>query len=173
MHGLHGYPCRVQVVLFDTPLKHPPSRCQGEFFFLLLVGDVTKVIQEWNGSFWVTRSLRDLGLVYHLGHGGQKCPTPVEPPLPLVVIDINGVHSITAHECGCGTSRISKHIQLLRERWYPATISNPKTCATFGVLDHFHLLNVVGGLSTYDFIGSLERRTDASGVQRVPVRAIF
>ncbi|KAJ7771164.1 hypothetical protein B0H14DRAFT_3509188 [Mycena olivaceomarginata] len=33
-------------------------------------------IEEWNGEFWVDISLRDLGYVYQLGHGGLPCRFP-------------------------------------------------------------------------------------------------
>lgn len=58
---------------------------------------------------------------------------------------------------------------MLRAGWYPASVTDPSTCATFSVLDQFHLLNLAGGLNTLDFIGALERLTDGTRVEVTPV----
>jgi hypothetical protein len=58
----------------------------------------------------------------------------------------------------------------------PASATDPDSCATFRVLDTFRLLNVVGNINAQDFIGTLERLTDAlgsTGLQKVPVRLAF
>lgn len=121
------------------------------------------------GEYWRRVTLRDLGLIYQLRHGGGPCAIPSQPALTLVVIDSTGIHTISAHQCGCSPISISKHVQLLCERLYPATVVNPQTCATFNVLELFHKLNVVGGVNVHDFIGALERLTDPTGVSTVPV----
>ncbi|KAJ7749253.1 hypothetical protein DFH07DRAFT_746766, partial [Mycena maculata] len=53
--------------------------------------------------------------------------------------------------------------QYLRTMWYPATSTDPTTCATFQVLNLFRLVNVVGNTHCHNFIGSLERLTDVAG----------
>lgn len=60
-------------------------------------------------------------------------------------------------------------VQLLRNAWYPATTIDPRTCATFEVLELYRLLNVVGNLNTSDFITSLEQLSDGTKQSRVPV----
>jgi hypothetical protein len=49
-------------------------------------------------------------------------------------------------------------------RWYPATVSEPRTAATFTVLQHFHILSFESKVSAYEFYQSLARRTDNSGL---------
>lgn len=90
-----------------------------------------------------------------------------------MVLDITGIHTLRFQYCGCAGSRTSNNLQqLLRNGWYPATVTDPTTCATFKVLDLFRLLNVVGNMNVHDFIGTLERLTDglvASGMNWLPV----
>ncbi|KAG2107820.1 hypothetical protein DEU56DRAFT_920537 [Suillus clintonianus] len=60
--------------------------------------------------------------------------------------------------------RFGYNKQLLRMRWYPATVSEPRTAATFTVLQHFHILSFESKVSAYEFYQSLARRTDNSGL---------
>ncbi|KAJ7184784.1 hypothetical protein C8R46DRAFT_1026640 [Mycena filopes] len=121
-------------------------------------------LEEWTGHFWKKTTLEKLGLVYHLGHGGRPCKTPAAGQHTMVVIDITGIHVVAYRYCGCSRSRQCSKIQLqLRNGWYPASLTNPSTCATFAVLDLFRLLNVVGNVNAHDFILTLERQTDALG----------
>ncbi|KAK6996611.1 CxC2 domain-containing protein [Favolaschia claudopus] len=117
--------------------------------------------EEWNGRFWVKVCLRDLGLVFQLGHGGWPCPHPAG----------RARNMITFQYCGCDAADDATNIeQLLRNRWYPATTVDPGTCATFATLETFRLLNVVGNLNVQDFVKTMERRTDATRVGAVPDR---
>ncbi|KAJ7511254.1 hypothetical protein B0H11DRAFT_2215093 [Mycena galericulata] len=132
------------------------------------------VLEEWSGKYWKARTLRSLGLVYQLGHGGFKCKFP-EPVLrTMVVIDESVIHKVSYQFCGCSMADSANNLsQLLRNAWFPATMTDPDTCATFSVLELFRLLNVEGDVNVHDFIGALERKTDAlasSGITRVPDR---
>ncbi|KAF7299242.1 CxC2 domain-containing protein [Mycena indigotica] len=60
--------------------------------------------------------------------------------------------------------------KLMANRWYPATVSELGTCATFRALDLFRTLNVVGNVSANDFVGTLERLTDPTKLGKVPDR---
>ncbi|KAJ6463769.1 hypothetical protein C8R47DRAFT_992319 [Mycena vitilis] len=121
-------------------------------------------LEEWGGKFWKRKTLESIGLVYHVGHGGRPCPAPAEGVLSMVVIDTNGLHTVNYRYCGCSKSRKTSNLGLLmRNGWYPATLTDPSTCATFRVLDLFRLLNVVGNVNASDFIMSLERLTDPIG----------
>ncbi|KAJ7347334.1 hypothetical protein DFH08DRAFT_960674 [Mycena albidolilacea] len=50
--------------------------------------------EEWNGSFWKTCTLKSIGLVYQLGHGGFPCPSPDDAVRTLVVIEAPTIHQI-------------------------------------------------------------------------------
>ncbi|KAJ7473868.1 hypothetical protein B0H11DRAFT_1918683 [Mycena galericulata] len=132
------------------------------------------VLEEWTGEFWKTRTLRSLGLVYQLGHGGFRCKFPEPVVRTIVVIAESAIHMVAYRFCGCALADSSNNLcQLLRNAWFPATMTDPDTCATFSVLDLFRLLNVEGDVNVHDFIGALERKTNAlaaSGFSRVPDR---
>lgn len=59
--------------------------------------------------------------------------------------------------------------QLLRVSWYPATLLNPETCATFEALELFHMTNLQGNLTVYDFYKALEMLTDGWQLHKLPV----
>lgn len=54
--------------------------------------------------------------------------------------------------------------QLLREGWFPATLSRPQTVFTFECLEFFHELTLQGKTSLYDFYHTLIRRSDNAGL---------
>ncbi|KAJ7607459.1 hypothetical protein DFH06DRAFT_928501, partial [Mycena polygramma] len=121
-------------------------------------------LREWTGRFWQATALHEIGLIYQLGHNGDLCPTPAPGIHSIQVLDTTGVHRVRYRYCGCDRSRRTNNLgQLLRCGWYPASITDPSTCATFKVLDLFRLLNVVANVNANDFITTLERRTDAMG----------
>ncbi|KAK7045182.1 CxC2 domain-containing protein [Favolaschia claudopus] len=121
------------------------------------------VIQQWNGDHWIPRTLAQLGLVYQLGHGGFPCPLPDPAQHKLVVIEEPIIHQIQIRYCKCAKSDDADNIeQLLRNGWYPATVTDPGTCATFRTLETYRLYNVVGNFNVRDFVTSVERATDAS-----------
>ncbi|KAJ7693956.1 hypothetical protein B0H17DRAFT_1132323 [Mycena rosella] len=131
------------------------------------------VIKEWNGDFWVPCTLKGLGLVYQLGHGGFPCPFPDDTVYRMVIIEAPIIHQIHVHYCECQKSDSADNLeQLLRNGWYPATIMDPGTCATFRSLEGLRLYSVVGNMNTRDFITALERVTDStasSGMTWLPV----
>ncbi|KAJ7025067.1 hypothetical protein C8F04DRAFT_1269674 [Mycena alexandri] len=119
-------------------------------------------LEEWQGQFWERTTLTSIGLVYHVGHGSRPCESPAVNVDTMVIIDTSGIHTVKYQYCGCSVSRqVSKLSLLLRNGWYPATLTDPSTCATFRALDFFRLLNVVGNVNAHDFITALERRTNA------------
>nr|GAT58314.1 predicted protein [Mycena chlorophos] len=132
-------------------------------------------LQEWNGSFWLPAMLADLGLVYQLGHGGFPCPSPETSLRAMTVLDAPFIHKVNIRYCACPHSHGIRNIQqLLRNQWYPATVLDPATCATFKTLRAFRLFNVVGNLNNTDFVRSMERMTNtfatAGGLGKVPER---
>jgi CxC2 like cysteine cluster associated with KDZ transposases len=85
----------------------------------------------------------------------------------FVVIALNGIHEISLDYCGCGqaTSRTS---QLLQARLFPSTVIDPKTAATFSVLEHFQLLSFTSKISGFEFYRALARITNNIGVSPPP-----
>ncbi|KAJ6606754.1 hypothetical protein B0H10DRAFT_2309318, partial [Mycena sp. CBHHK59/15] len=113
----------------------------------------THWIQEWNGSFFERRALKDLGLVIQLGHPpGSHCPNPLAANKDFCLIDVTGVHT------------------LMRVCWWPATARDPKTCATFPVVRLFQIMNCLGKVSAHDFLRSLELLTNNDGLDPPPDR---
>ncbi|KIJ28991.1 hypothetical protein M422DRAFT_189107, partial [Sphaerobolus stellatus SS14] len=50
--------------------------------------------------------------------------------------------------------------QLFSRRWFPASTLRPRTAITFHALKLFHLLNHVGQMSLWDYVGTMHRLTD-------------
>ncbi|KAJ7059329.1 hypothetical protein C8F01DRAFT_989825, partial [Mycena amicta] len=140
------------------------------------------VVKEWNGDYWTKVALhrmdirdvssQSLGLSYQLGHHGSPCPLPASATArTLVVIDVKGVFTLNVFFCGCSSSLHNNHVaQLMSSGWYPATTIDPATCATFESLELFRELNVVGNLRVHDYVGTLERVTDATCLEDTPDR---
>ncbi|KAJ7430144.1 hypothetical protein B0H11DRAFT_2166577 [Mycena galericulata] len=132
------------------------------------------LLKEWTGSFWEDRTLKSLGLIYQLGHGGAPCIFPDPMTRTMTVLEHPYIHQIHFRYCGCNKSDHNDHLQqLLQNAWYPATVGDPGTCATFTTLETFRLQNVVGNMNVHDFVTSMERQTNATGstgMDRVPTR---
>ncbi|KAG1812343.1 hypothetical protein EV424DRAFT_1473566 [Suillus variegatus] len=129
-------------------------------------------IEEWHGTFFVRISLKSLGLCVQLGHHpGEKCYNP-EPAMAddFVVIDVHGIHEIGLDFCGCETTQVH-YKQLLHARWFPSTVSNPQTAATFALMEFFHLLSFESKVLAYKFYYSIARRTDNTSI--TPIRDCY
>ncbi|KAJ7795052.1 hypothetical protein B0H14DRAFT_2392095 [Mycena olivaceomarginata] len=104
----------------------------------------THWIQEWNGTFFERRSLKDLNLVVQLGHPpGTDCNNPEKATKTFVIIDVTGVQYVALNFCNCD-SRVKRRQQLMRACLWPATARDPQTCATFAVVRLFQILNCLG-----------------------------
>ncbi|KAJ6518235.1 hypothetical protein C8R47DRAFT_1031630 [Mycena vitilis] len=120
-------------------------------------------LEEWNGSFWVPCTLASMGLVYQLGHGGFPCLFPDDTERTITVIEAPIIHQIRMRYCKCEKSDDADNLQqLMRNGWWPATVTDPGTCATFRSLEAFRMYNVVGNMNARDFMTSLERVTDTT-----------
>jgi hypothetical protein len=114
--------------------------------------------------------LRELGLRVQLGHPpGVVCPAKKSAASDFVLYDVTGVHELAVDFCGC-QGRLERRVQLMRVCWWPATVKEPNTCATFALLKLFQILNCLGKLSAYDFLRGLEMITNHDGLDRPPVR---
>lgn len=92
------------------------------------------------------------------------CSNPVPAHSKMRVLHNNGIHEVSLYYCGCERA-LPNHIQLLRRGLFPASQINPKTCATFELLNQLHLLSLTSKASTYDFYRMLEKSTNNTGVQ--------
>ncbi|KDR81126.1 hypothetical protein GALMADRAFT_61075 [Galerina marginata CBS 339.88] len=120
-------------------------------------------IQRWTGSHFIKTTLKTLGLKVQLNHGSLFCPNPVPCHASLLVLHTNGIHEVDIRYCGCDRA-IPQHLQLLRRRLYPASQITVKTCASFELLEHLHMLALTTKASTYDFYRALEKSTNNTGM---------
>jgi hypothetical protein len=111
-------------------------------------------------------------MVVQLGHREPSCPCPGPVQKNFVVVDISGIHTIDIRFCACHDTigGSSSHIQLLRFRCFPSTITRPRSAFTFEVLNTFHLLTLQSKVSAYDFYSSLAHKTDNTGILNIKVR---
>jgi hypothetical protein len=110
-----------------------------------------------------------MGLRVQLGHYDLSPCTYRDLPENFVVAHINGYHEIAVDFCRCPNVNLAgnPHIQLLWQRWFPATHFTPKSAFTFEVLRMYHILATQARVNHYDFSIALERTTDNSGVEHV------
>ncbi len=108
-----------------------------------------------------------LGYVLQMGHNTQVCKLYEDGNRPLTVIDLSGIHTVNVRWCNCGylAGGASRQIQLLRMKWFPATVEHPNTVVTFDTLEFFHLLTLQAKTTFYDFYEMLAKRIDNSGLQ--------
>ncbi|TDL13645.1 hypothetical protein BD410DRAFT_735067, partial [Rickenella mellea] len=127
-------------------------------------------IEKWTGEFFERTTLNVLNLRVQLGHHGGPCTVPERAQRPLTVVDTTGIHRVYVDYCGCGESGGVFHhrIQLLRHRWFPATLDRPSTVMTFDALEMFHNLTLQSKTTFYDFYHTLVRRTDNTGITSLP-----
>ncbi len=95
------------------------------------------------------------------------CRPGPEGRTAITVVHSNGLHVVSVQFCSCVQEE--RRTLFLRLGWWPATATDPRTCATFLVLKQFHLLNLQGKLTVYDFYKALELATDNTGLQKIPV----
>ncbi|KAG1889045.1 uncharacterized protein F5891DRAFT_1131886 [Suillus fuscotomentosus] len=127
-------------------------------------------IKEWKGGFFHPVSLKSMGLRIQLGHPpGTTCcrPTPAFGD-DFVIIDVHGVHPTGLDFCGC-EHEVSHFKQLLCVRLFPSTVTDPRTAATFAVLEFFHILSFESKVSAFEFYHSLAWRTDNTGITPIHI----
>jgi CxC2 like cysteine cluster associated with KDZ transposases len=153
------------------------------------------IIEKWTGECFVGDSLYKLGLVLHLGHQGQHCPShrfkddsPLDPPgkgktieldsdyedeeldeNDIWIVHSSGIFRARLRYCSCADAP-DRHIQLLRLNLFPASLVSPKTAFTFSVLDEFEIDTMECKTSAMNFFSKLRRRTNNAFPGRVPVR---
>ncbi len=126
----------------------------------------TNESQRWTGTHFERVTLKSLGLRIQLGHRpGDKCYSPVKAfGDAFVVMDLHGIHEVGLDFCACASAAPTTS-QLLRYRLYPATSTDPRTAATFRLLETFHLLSAQSKVSAFEFYSTLARRSDNTGTE--------
>ncbi|KAF5340022.1 hypothetical protein D9611_012449 [Ephemerocybe angulata] len=147
-------------------------RCMSCDNIGLLCGDCMKSSHLHLPFHRIQVPLKSLGLRIQLGHArGALCPKPETAwGDDFVIIDIDGVHTLGVDYCACGGSSKSQVDQLLERRLYPATTVNPKTAATFRVLEVFELLQYESKVSPYELYNTISRLTDNTGIVEIKDR---
>lgn len=145
-----------------------------EVFFNLLISFLrwrSFVTKIWTGFYFKRVGLKELGLRIQLGHHhGKPCKNPERSfANTFILLDIDGIHEVSVDFCGC-ENILPHYIQILRARWFPATVLQPRTAATFRLLHFFHILSLQAGISAYEFYTSLARRTSNTGLEVPKVR---
>ncbi|KXN86855.1 hypothetical protein AN958_09435 [Leucoagaricus sp. SymC.cos] len=118
-------------------------------------------VKAWNGTFFKSTSLQDLGQWYQLGHRGFRCPCPWSGPPNFVVFNTNSFVCINVYFCDCIFPPAPPAcVQLLQAGWFPASSDCLHTAFTFDVLNSFHVLTLQGKTMLYDYYHSLLHCTD-------------
>ena len=132
------------------------------------------ILKQWVDTHFARVTLKSLGLRLQLGHAiGDHCCNPKRAfGDEFVVINTNGIHDVALDFCGCGMAQT--HVkQLLRAHLFPATIFDPKTAATFEVLEKYQLLSFESKASSYEYYQCLVRLTDNVGINPPKVNSGF
>ncbi|KAG2097772.1 uncharacterized protein F5147DRAFT_747450 [Suillus discolor] len=119
----------------------------------------------WNGTSFQVTTLKALGVCFQLGHPiGIRCINPMSASNnDFVILDCNGVHEVRLDFCGCESAQ--PHItQLLRVCLFPSTTTDPKSAATFRVLEYFQMLSFESKASVWEFYNTVARLTDNMGI---------
>ncbi|KAG1722596.1 uncharacterized protein EDB91DRAFT_1240203 [Suillus paluster] len=128
-------------------------------------------VKQWQDRYFHPTTLKHLGLHIQLGdHTGQSCcnPKPARED-DFVVIDVHGIHEVALDFCSCANAP-SHYRQLLRGHFFPSTSTDPRTAATFAVLEHFHLLSFESKVSAYEFYHCLACQSDNTGIKPIKDR---
>ncbi|OCH90158.1 hypothetical protein OBBRIDRAFT_812834 [Obba rivulosa] len=122
-------------------------------------------LKMWVKTRFRRVSLKSMGMRIQLGHPvGQHCVNPSRAfGNGFILIDLTGIHVVDIDFCGCEFA-LSRPVQLLRARIFPATSVEPKTGATFQVLEYFHIESAQAGMSAQAFYNTLARHTDNTGL---------
>ncbi|KAG1797496.1 uncharacterized protein HD556DRAFT_1441055 [Suillus plorans] len=153
--------------LLEAPCSHcgnsfPKYQCQDCFGIdLRCLSCITAAhqrhplhrLQKWNSNYFE-----------------HRCPNPHRSfNDDFVVMDSYGIHEVLLDFCNCVGA--GSHVQqLLRVSWFPSTTADPKTAATFCLLDEFHLLSFESKVLAYKFYSALARRTDNTGLTPIKDR---
>ncbi|EIW82023.1 hypothetical protein CONPUDRAFT_54582, partial [Coniophora puteana RWD-64-598 SS2] len=123
-------------------------------------------VKQWMGNFFEKTTLKKLGMQIQLGHpSGVTCtkPTPLFAD-DFVVIDCHGIHEVNLDFCDCITAQRNIK-ELLRCSLFPGSTDDPRTAATFSVLNQYLKLLYESKVSAYKFYQLLAQQTSNTGVK--------
>ena len=86
----------------------------------------------------------------------------------FVVLDTTGIHEVRLDFCNCESAQ-DHFIQLLRFRWFPASVKSPKTAVTFRLLKHFQILSFESKVSAFEFYTALACETENTDISPLKV----
>ncbi|KAL0567046.1 hypothetical protein V5O48_014951 [Marasmius crinis-equi] len=124
-------------------------------------------VEMWNGSFFETKTLKSLGLIFQLAHPSKVvCGFPRRCREGFVVVDVDYIQEVNIQFCMCQERTVIGDYfqQLMRRSLFAATVEEPHTAFTFRSLAFFHTLTLTGKVSNYDFYNTIERRTNGAGL---------
>lgn len=129
-------------------------------------------IERWkDGCFWPT-SLRNLGLVIHMGHGGVACPSTDKGNLftygELEIVDTSGVYKHNVQWCKC-VGAAKPYLQLIHAGFYPASMLRPESAFTQDVLRYFHVDYMECNTTAMAFYRKIRRLSNADDPDSVAV----
>jgi hypothetical protein len=124
----------------------------------------------WENGRFGRSTLHSLGLHVFIGHaGGSPCPSFKPATSTFTVIHTNGLHRVNLDYCACEDCPLQLWQQMMRVRWWPATVTDPQTVATFECLRHFEKVNCSGHITATDYYRALAHMTDCTGLTDLPV----
>ncbi|KAK0441536.1 uncharacterized protein EV420DRAFT_1219433, partial [Desarmillaria tabescens] len=119
-------------------------------------------IEKWNGRYFEKVSLQQLGFMFALGHGGDRCPNQLETAFrKVIVVDVNGYHDVNFQFCFCWDGELDEAKQLFLHRLFPATVKCPETVFTSEVLDNFDIHHCTSMKSAESFCAALRKMSAA------------
>ncbi|KAG1847220.1 hypothetical protein F4604DRAFT_1594685 [Suillus subluteus] len=157
-------------------------------------------LQLWNGRFYETTTLQAQGYIMYLGHGGEPCPNLSHQPDPspwedlgsmedvfaqeegdtindtqlgvsnLVIVHSTGVYSHSVSWCQCPGAEKAHHLDLMKARLFPASLTRPRSAFTFDVLDNFLIDTLECKTSAMSFYQKLRRFTNNAFPDKIPDR---
>lgn len=88
------------------------------------------------------------------------------PAVDLTLFDISGVMTVRIHYCYCGEpgKQLPPCVQLLRMRWFPATLKQPGTAFTFHLLNYLHKLQTRSKVNLYNVYTTITSIYNAAGL---------
>ncbi|KAG1845638.1 hypothetical protein F4604DRAFT_1688621 [Suillus subluteus] len=160
-------------------------------------------LQLWNGRFYETTTLQAQGYIMYLGHGGEPCPNLSHQPDPspwedlgsmedvfaqeegdtindtqlgvsnLVIVHSTGVYSHSVSWCQCPGAEKAHHLDLMKARLFPASLTRPRSAFTFDVLDNFLIDALECKTSAMSFYQKLRRFTNNAFPDKIPKKVGF
>lgn len=122
---------------------------------------------EWNGKHFTKRTSKELGYVFHLGHGGNSCD--LGKTCDFILGDMSGIHDIRIRFCR-HPGKLDFPKQLLDAHIFPCSDKRPQSGFTFAVLKKFHLLATEAKLASQRYYNVLVCQTSAVLPEQVPDR---